>query len=186
MRGFVATVVKRQSLSFHFDTLASFDLNRKSCDCYFSLSHSYSHSTGEIDSTYSASALFGFMWPNSHGLLAVLMSLVYVGVEVTFTGTGATCLSPLLGSDDASLHSVRQTHALCTSTHVKICSFNVLAMKMNSSVPMPVLILSQGTVFITVEKRLCRYDLNGSVTKSTVLTLQLWLLSCFNRHINQK
>ncbi len=45
MRGFVATVVKRQSLNFHLDTLASFDPNRKSYDCYISLSliHTHTH-----------------------------------------------------------------------------------------------------------------------------------------------
>ncbi len=43
MRGLVATVLKRHSLNFHLDTLASFDLNRKSHNCYFSLFHFFTH-----------------------------------------------------------------------------------------------------------------------------------------------
>ena len=57
------------------------------------LSHSY---TLQVKPTFSASAFLGFMWPNSHGLLAVLMSLVF---RLPSPGMWSTCLSAPLISD---------------------------------------------------------------------------------------
>lgn len=119
-RGFVATVVKKpisQLSPWHLRLLWS---EQKEPRLLLpSLSHSLKHITAEVDPTLSA--LFGFMWPDGHGLLAVLMSLVCVRVEVTITGILATCLSPPLGSDDTSF-------PVCPLMSV---GFNTRVLKMN-------------------------------------------------------